>query len=118
MSAAGTTFAAGTLGLYFSVGARTSYRAALALYGCVFALWVGPVILSPLTPPGVPRDLITCLSPPVGTFRAAGLWRFYQLSPDSDWDAILASTTVGVVGLLAAYTMWHAARRRFEAAGR
>lgn len=117
---AGSTLLMAALGSYFSAGARTSLRAVLAVTGCLFFLWVGPVALSPLAPPGVGRAFVTALSPPVGAFRSGGVWRFYRAPAGGEADeaAVLASGFVGVGGTVMAVGVWVMARRRFERLGR
>jgi ABC-type transport system involved in multi-copper enzyme maturation permease subunit len=114
-----------TLGLWLSVVCRTATRATVYLIVWVLALWIGPLVLTPLVVAvfGHVGGSVSALSLPVGLWEGLFSWREYDEEafgryPES-WRAAKAVAALAGLGYAAgAALLWVAAVRQFEREGK
>jgi ABC-type transport system involved in multi-copper enzyme maturation permease subunit len=114
-----------TLGLGLSVGCRTATRATVYLIVWVLALWIGPLVLTPLTVAvfGDVGGAVSALSLPVGLWEALFSWR--EFAEEASGRNMQEWRMGKLVGMLAgagyaagAGVLWLAAVRQFEREGK
>jgi ABC-type transport system involved in multi-copper enzyme maturation permease subunit len=125
VQAVGWLALATTLGLWLSVRSRTVTRATVYFLVWVLALWVGPLVLTPLyvAVAGDQGSAVAALSPPVGVWEALFGWLEFAEEATGrraeEWRATRwAAALAGVAYAVAAAVLWLDAVRRFEDEGK